>query len=194
MEDPIEYLHNHGSAIINQREIGTDSDSYSSALRAALREDPDVILVGEMRDLDTMSTAITAAETGHLVLSTLHTTGAAATIDRIIDVFPPGQQQQIRTQLSMLLQSVISQQLVPAENGELVPAFEIMHLNNAIRNMIRESKLHQIDSVIGASASEGMIGMDTSLFNLYRSGKISKDTALRYATNPELLSKRLALR
>ena len=141
LEDPIEYLHNHKKAMVNQREIGLDTHSYSNALRAALREDPDVILVGEMRDLETISTAITAAETGHLVLSTLHTIGAASTIDRIVDVFPPHQQQQIRVQLSMVLESVISQQLIPtADRKSRVAAFEVMHSTPAIKNLIREAK------------------------------------------------------
>ena len=148
LEDPIEYLHRHKKSVVNQREIGIDSHSYSDALRAALREDPDVILVGEMRDLDTIATAITAAETGHLVFSTLHTTGAANTIDRIIDVFPAHQQQQIRIQLSSVLESVVSQLLLPKAEGHRVAAFEVMHSNPAIRNLIREGKTHQIDTII----------------------------------------------
>lgn len=192
IEDPIEFLHLHDKSVITQREIGLDTESYESAMRAALRQAPDVILLGEMRDFETIKTAMTAAETGHLVISTLHTIGAANTIDRIIDTFPPNQQQQIRIQLSMVLRSVISQQLVPTLDGKEVPAFEIMFLNNAIRNMIRESKIHQIDSVIQSGAGEKMISMDTSLLNLFKDGKISKDTALIYSSNPELMEKRLA--
>lgn len=157
LEDPIEYLHNHKKAMVNQREVGLDTHSYSNALRAALREDPDVILVGEMRDLETISTAITAAETGHLVLSTLHTIGAASTIDRIVDVFPPHQQQQIRVQLSMVLESVISQQLIPtADKKSRVAAFEVMHSTPAIKNLIREAKSPQINSTIQTSKKLGM--------------------------------------
>lgn len=144
-EDPIEYLHRHKKSVVTQREVATDTDSYVSGLRASLRQAPDVILLGEMRDHETISIAMTAAETGHLILSTLHTLGAANTIDRVIDAFPPNQQQQIRTQLSMVLDAVICQQLVPTLDGGERPVFEIMFLNNAIRNMIRESKTHQID-------------------------------------------------
>ena len=192
LEDPIEYLHNHNKCIINQREIGRDSKSYNKALKAVLREDPDVILVGEMRDLETISIAITAAETGHLILSTLHTLGAANTIDRVIDAFPPNQQQQIRTQLSMVLDAVICQQLVPTLDGGERPVFEIMFLNNAIRNMIRESKTHQIDGIIATSQEEGMISMDNSLLALYRQNVISKDTAIIYSSNAELMEKKMA--
>lgn len=191
LEDPIEYLHRHDKSVVNQREIGSDSTSYAQALRAALREDPDVILVGEMRDLETISTAITAAETGHLVFSTLHTVGASSTIDRIIDAFPPNQQAQIRIQLSMVLQAVVSQQLIPTVNGGVVAAFEIMICNGAIRNLIRESKTHQIDTVIFSSASDGMITMDNSILNLYKQGIISAQDAVLYSTNPELMSKKV---
>ena len=191
LEDPIEYLHTHRKSMINQREIGIDTQSYAKALRSALREDPDVILVGEMRDLETISTAITAAETGHLVFSTLHTIGAAATIDRIIDVFPPHQQQQIRVQLATVLEAVISQQLVPTIDGHQVPAFEIMTVTPAIRNMIRDNKIPQIDGMIYSSATPELISMDASLLKLYKDGTISKDTALTYATNPEMLKRRL---
>lgn len=192
LEDPIEYLHRHKKSVVTQREIVTDTDSYVSGLRASLRQAPDVILLGEMRDYETISIAMTAAETGHLVLSTLHTIGAANTIDRIIDAFPPNQQQQIRTQLSMVLDAVISQQLIPTVDGGVQPAFEIMFLNNAIRNMIRESKIHQIDGVIATSQEEGMISMDNSIIKLYRQGKISKDNALAYSSNSELMEKKLA--
>lgn len=191
IEDPIEYLHKHGKSIISQREVLHDTTSYVQALRAALRQAPDVILLGEMRDYETMATAMTAAETGQLVLSTLHTIGAANTIDRIIDVFPPNQQQQIRVQLSMVLQAVVSQQLIPAIDGTLVPAFEIMIVNSAIRNMIRESKVHQLDHVIFSGAAEGMTLMDANILRLYQKGIISKENALIYCTNAESLNKKL---
>ena len=191
IEDPIEYLHRHSQSIVSQREVENDTRGYVQALRAALRQAPDVILLGEMRDYETISTAMTAAETGQFVLSTLHTIGAANTINRIIDVFPPSQQQQIRVQLSMVLQAVVSQQLVPTQDGSLVPAFEIMIVNSAIRNMIRESKVHQIDNAIFSGSGEGMVSMDTSLCHLYKQGKISKDDALIYAVNPDSLEKKL---
>ena len=191
LEDPIEYLHRHNKAIVNQREIGVDSFSYTSALRAALREDPDVIMVGEMRDLDTISTAITAAETGHLVLSTLHTTGAANTIDRIIDVFPPHQQQQIRIQLAGVLESVISQQLLPKVFGGRVAAFEVMHTNTAIKNLIRESKTHQIDNIIQTNRKLGMMMMDDAIMELYVRGEIAKETALEYAQDQQNMKRKL---
>ena len=192
IEDPIEYLHKNKESVVSQREINVDTTSYLTALRACLRQAPDVILLGEMRDLDTIRTAMTAAETGHLVISTLHTVGAVNTIDRIIDVFPPSQQQQIRVQLSMVLQTVISQQLIPAEDGKLHPVFEIMHLNSAIRNMIRDSKIHQIDAVIQSSSSEGMISMDSSIFELYRRGIISAETSIKYAYNIDQMERRIA--
>jgi len=190
LEDPIEYLHKHNKSIVNQREIGTDSKSFSSALRGALRQDPDVILVGEMRDLDTISIAITAAETGHLVLSTLHTLGSAKTIDRIIDVFPPYQQQQIRVQLASVLQAVISQQLLPKADGNgRVAAMEVMIATPAIRNLIREDKVHQIDTAIQTGSKYRMQTMDNSLTELYRRGQISKDIALSQAINTEDIKK-----
>lgn len=194
LEDPIEYLHHHQRSIINQREIGSDTQSYQQALRAALRQSPDVILIGEMRDLETMSIAMTAAETGHLVFSTLHTVGAAKTIDRIIDVFPSDQQQQIRVQLSTVLQAVVSQQLLPAQDATAsgrVPAFEVMLVNSAIRNMIREGKTPQIDGVIQLNAAQGMITMDTSLAGLYRKNLISWDDALHYSVYPDALQRML---
>ncbi len=192
LEDPIEYLHTHREAIINQREIGMDSMSYAGALRAALREDPDVILVGEMRDLDTIATAITAAETGHLVLSTLHTTGAAATVDRIIDVFPTAQQQQIRLQLSNVLEAVISQQLLPnLEGNGRVAAFEVMFGSPAIRNLIREGKTHQINGLIQTSRKLGMQLMDDALYELYAKRKVDKDIALSYAQDFQTMQKRV---
>lgn len=191
LEDPLEYLHMHKKSIVSQREVVTDTESYLTALRASLRQSPDVILLGEMRDYETMSVAMTAAETGHLVLSTLHTIGASNTIDRIIDAFPPNQQHQILIQLSMVLQAVVSQQLVPTVNGNLIPAFEIMTITPAISNMIRESKIHQIDGQIASSAGMGMITMDNSLLNLLKDGFITKETALAFASNPEFMSKRI---
>ena len=191
LEDPIEYLHQHKMSMVNQREIGIDSNNYANALRAALREDPDVILVGEMRDFETISVAITAAETGHLVLSTLHTIGAAKTIDRIIDAFPAAQQHQVAVQLSMVLHAVVSQRLLPTTDGKMVPVFEIMVLTPAIRNIIREGKTHQIDGMIYTSTNENMLAMDTSIFRLYQKGIIDKKTALANASNPEMMSKKI---
>ena len=191
IEDPVEYLHPHKRCMVNQREIGRDAPDFAQALRSALREDPDVILVGEMRDLETISAAVTAAETGHLVISTLHTLGASNTIDRIVDAFPPEQQQQIRTQLALVLEGVVSQQLLPTVRGDIVPAFEIMRLNSAIRTMIREAKLHQVESVILSGAKEGMVTMDTSLKRLYDEGVISRETAVRYSTNPERMESKV---
>ncbi|MGM9521957.1 MAG: type IV pilus twitching motility protein PilT [Oscillospiraceae bacterium] len=192
MEDPIEYLHRHNKSIVNQREMGSDSADYASALRAALREDPDVLLVGEMRDLETISTAITAAETGHLVFSTLHTIGAANTIDRIVDVFPPYQQQQIRTQLADVLECVASQQLLPRMSGEgRVAAIELMLSNSAIRSHIRESKTFQIASVMQTNRKQGMVTMDDALLTLHQHGEISRESALSYAQDPAALKKRL---
>jgi twitching motility protein PilT len=186
LEDPIEYLHKHKLSIVNQREIGYDSHSYANALRAALREDPDVILVGEMRDVETISIAVTAAETGHFVLSTLHTVGAANTIDRIIDVFPPHHQQQIRIQLASIIQGVISQQLITKKDRTgRVAAVEIMVANPALRNLIREGKTHQIDSSIQTGGKYGMQTMDSSLAALYKQGIISYDDALVHATDPD---------
>lgn len=192
LEDPIEYLHRHNKSIVNQREIGLDSENYASALRAALRQDPDVILVGEMRDLETISIAITAAETGHLVLSTLHTIGAANTIDRIIDVFPPHQQQQIRIQLSTVLQAVISQQLIPTIDGKgRVAAFEVLHTNSAIKNLIRENKTHQINSIIQTNKRMGMQTMDDSIMELLIDGVISKEQALTFAVDVGMMERRI---
>ena len=192
LEDPIEYLHRHNKSIVNQREIGVDTRSYAAALRAALREDPDVILVGEMRDLETISTAVTAAETGHLVFSTLHTIGCAETIDRVIDVFPTDQQDQIRVQLSMVLEAVISQRLLPTIDGNgRVAAFEVMLANSAIRNLIREGKNYQIPSAMQSGKKQGMQTMDDCLLDLYSMGRISRKDTLLYATDPDELSKRL---
>ena len=190
LEDPIEYIHKHKKSIINQREIGRDSKSYKSALKAALREDPDVILIGEMRDLETISIAITAAETGHLVLSTLHTIGATQTIDRIIDVFPPYQQQQIRVQLASVLQGVISQQLIETiDNNNRVAAFETMIINPAIQNQIREGKTHQIQSVIQTGSKFGMKTMDMYLVDLINLGIIDKEVAITYALDKEMINR-----
>ncbi len=192
LEDPIEYLHHHKKAMVNQREIGLDSMSYANALRAALREDPDVILVGEMRDLETISTAITAAETGHLVFSTLHTIGAASTIDRIIDVFPPHQQQQIRVQLAMVLEAVISQQLVPTyDRHRRVAAFEVMLMTVAIKNLIREGKTFQIDSTIQTSKKLGMNTMDDALAELVMGGEVTPEVAISFAQDKQALEKKI---
>ncbi|MDO4552020.1 MAG: PilT/PilU family type 4a pilus ATPase [Bacillota bacterium] len=192
LEEPIEFLYRNDKSIISQREIDIDTRDYVTALRACLRQAPSVILLGEMRDYETISTAMTAAETGQLVISTLHTVGSINTIDRIIDIFPPGQQHQIRVQLAMLLRSVVSQQLIRTLDNEVVPVFEVMHVNNAIRNMIRESKIHQIESAIGVSPAEGMMSMDGGLLELYRAGRIDAATALRYAINQEMMARRLA--
>ncbi len=207
LEDPIEYLHRHNRSIVSQREINLDTESYVTALRASLRQSPDVILLGEMRDYETIEVAMTAAETGHLVsstlhtigaaetghlvISTLHTIGAANTIDRIIDVFPANQQRQIAVQLSMVLQAVVSQQLIPGVDGRLVPAFEIMTVNPAIRNMIRENKVPQIDGILYSSSKPELISMDSSLLRLYREKRITAEMALAYATNPDMLSKKI---
>ncbi|MCR5467375.1 MAG: PilT/PilU family type 4a pilus ATPase [Lachnospiraceae bacterium] len=191
LEDPLEFLHRHEKSIVSQREVSSDTESYLTALRAALRQSPDVLLLGEMRDYETISVAMTAAETGHLIFSTLHTIGAANTIDRIIDAFPSNQQHQVSVQLSMVLSAVVSQQLVPTVDGKLIPAFEIMMVTPAIRNLIREGKIHQIDDRIATSSQEGMIAMDTSLRNLYEKGVISKKVAIEYASNPEIMEKKL---
>lgn len=192
LEDPIEYLHQHRMSMVNQREIGLDSESYANALRAALREDPDVILVGEMRDFETISVAITAAETGHLVLSTLHTIGAASTVDRVIDVFPPHQQQQIRVQLANVLEAVISQQLIPTADGKgRVAAFEVMHANHAVRNLIREGKSHQLPSVMQTNRKLGMMTMDEAIIQLYYEGRITRELAIQFAQNPDSMETKI---
>lgn len=192
IEDPIEYLHKHNTSVVNQREIGHDSHSFANALRAALRQDPDIILVGEMRDLETISTAITAAETGHLVLSTLHTIGAAKTVDRIIDVFPPHQQQQIRIQLASVIEAVISQQILPKADGTgRVAAFEVMIANSAIRNLIREGKTHQIQNVIQTGVSQGMQTMDASIIDLYKKRIIDLPTLKKYAVDIDMVMKQI---
>lgn len=189
IEDPIEYLHSHKKSVVIQRELYTDTQSYHVALRAALREVPDIILLGEMRDAETISAAVTAAETGHLVISTLHTIGAANTVDRIVDTFPPQQQQPVRTQLAMVLEGVVSQKLMPSVEGGQIPAFEVMKSNNAIRTMIRESKSYQLETAISSSSADGMITMDQSILKLFREGKISGETALRYAENTDFMKK-----
>jgi len=191
LEDPIEFLHRNVKSIISQREIAIDTADYLSALRACLRQAPDVILLGEMRDFDTIRTAMTAAETGHLLIATLHTKGAVSTIDRIIDTFPAAQQSQVRIQLSMILAAVVSQRLLPDTSGGLVPAYEVMHTNNAIRNMIRDSKNYQIDNVIQTIGAEGMLSMDQSILKLYQEGRITEQTAIDYAEVPEQMQRRI---
>ncbi len=191
MEDPIEYIHRHGTCIVTQREIPTDVATYSEALRSAIRESPDVILLGEMRDQDTMATAVTAAEMSQLIFSTMHTASASTTVDRIVDSFPSTQQRQIRMQLSLVLRAVVSQQLVPTKDGQVVPAFEIMVANTAIRNLIREEKTYQIDSVIASAGKHGMRTMDQSLFNLVRDGIVDREVALQHAIHPEAFRNRL---
>lgn len=194
LEEPIEYLHSHNRSIVNQREVGSDTISFAQALRSALRQDPDIILIGEMRDLETISIALTAAETGHLVLSTLHTIGAAKTIDRIIDVFPPSQQQQIRVQLSMVLQGVISQQLIPTlDNSRRVAAVEAMVVTPAIRHLIREGKTYQIQNVIQTGGKYGMKTMDQALLDLYRRNIISRQHVLDYSTDMEYIQRQLTI-
>ncbi len=191
LEDPIEYIHPHKNCLVTQREVENDTLNFAHALRASLRQAPDVILLGEMRDFETIQTALTAAETGHLLLSTLHTLGASKTIDRIVDVFPASQQQQVRIQLSMVLQAVVSQQLIPAVDGGIVPAFEVMLVNSAIANMIRENKVQQMDNVIYAGSSEGMISMDNDILRLYKEKRITRENALLYAMNPDVLLRRM---
>jgi len=191
LEDPIEYLHPHKRSIVSQREIALDATDFASALRSALRQAPDVILLGEMRDYETIHTALTAAETGHLLLSSLHTLGAAKTIDRIVDVFPATQQAQVRVQLSMVLLAVVSQQLIPTVDGGLAPAMEVMMVTPAISNMIREGKGHQIDNAIYAGSAQGMIPMDEDILRLYRAGRITRDFALSYAINPDIMGKKI---
>ncbi len=191
LEDPIEFLHRNQKSIVSQREIAVDTADYLSALRACLRQAPDVIQLGEMRDLETVRTAMTAAETGHLLLGTLHTRGAVNAIDRVIDAFPSDQQEQIRIQLSAVLCTVVSQQLLPDVNGGMVPAFEVMHMNSAIRSMIRDRKNHQIAAAIASGSGEGMISMDQSILDLLHRGVITRETALAYADNPEQMARRI---
>ena len=191
LEDPIEYLHPHKSSIVSQREIEMDTVSYPSSLRAALRQNPDVILIGELRDPQSIAIALTAAETGHLVISTLHTLGSANSVDRLVDAFEPSQQTQVRMQLSMVLQAVVSQQLIPTTSGDVIPAFEVMLCNNAIRNMIRDGRTHQIDSVIFSGSSSGMVSMDTSLIELYKKGIITAQEAELRSLSPEQVVQKL---
>ncbi len=191
MEDPIEFLHRNNLSIVSQREISIDTKNYLTALRASLREAPDVIFLGEMRDYETIRTAMTAAETGHLVIATLHTRNVVNSVDRIIDSFPAEQQGQIKIQLSMVLAAVVSQQLLRSESGGLIPAFEIMIANSAIRNMIRESKTYQIDNAILSGRPEGMISMDTSILELYNKGIISAERAINAAINKEQMKRKV---
>ncbi len=193
VEDPIEYLHGHKKSLVSQREVPNDSPSFARALRAVLRQAPDVIMLGEMRDQETIRTAITAAETGHLLLSSLHTVGASKTVDRILDVFPAEQQPQIRVQLSMVLKAVVSQRLITTKDGRQVPVFEVMNVNPAVQNLIRDGRTHQIDNAIYGGGAE-MLSMDAELFRLVREGKLEKETAVLYAVAPEALAKKLMLR
>ncbi len=188
IEDPIEYLHPHKQCIVSQREVPGDASSFARALRAALRQAPDVIMLGEMRDIETISTAITAAETGHLLLSSLHTLGAAKTIDRVIDAFPANQQNQIRAQLSMVLRAVVSQRLILTKDGSLQPVFEVMYVNPAIQNLIREGKTHQIDNAIFGGGAD-MLSMDTELARLLRDDRIDREQAVLYAIHPETVER-----
>lgn len=192
IEDPIEFLHKHKKCVINQREVGNDTESFALALRASLRQDPDIILVGEMRDLETISTAITAAETGHLVMSTLHTVGAASTVDRIIDVFPPHQQQQVKIQLSMTLEAIISQQLLPSADGRgRVACFEVLIVTPAARALIREGKTHLIQNIIQTGNNFGMISMDNSILENVNKRMITAETAKKYCVDLEYMTKQL---
>jgi len=193
LEDPIEYLHRNARSIVSQREIAIDTEDYLSGLRACLRQAPDVILLGEMRDAETIRTAMTAAETGHTVIATLHTKGTANSIDRIIDAFPAEQQGQIRVQLAAVLHTVVSQQLLPGVAGKQAPAFELMHTNSAIRNMVREGKTHQIAGAIASGGGAGMISMDQSILDLYHKGAITLETALDCADTPEQMRRRLGV-
>ena len=191
IEDPIEYIHRHKKSLVSQRDVPNDAPTFARALRAALREAPDVILLGEMRDIESIKIAITAAETGHLLMPSLHTTGASKTVDRILDTFPAEQQAQVRMQLSMVLRAVVSQRLVPRIGGGQVAVFEVMTVNPAVQNLIRDGRTHQIDNAIFGGAGQGMISMDNELQRLYRAGVISRDVAITYAVSPETLSKRL---
>ncbi len=193
LEDPIEFLHQHKNSVVSQREINLDTESFVMALRSALRQSPDVILIGELRDRETIEVGMTAAETGHLIFASLHTTSAGATIDRIVDSFPSDQQHQVRLQLAMVLTAIVCQQLVPTISGERIPVFEIMTVNPAIKNLIRENKIHQIDNILSSSGqNEGMQSMDNSLMKLFQSNIIDKETALTYSANPELIAKKIA--
>ena len=191
IEDPIEYLHPHRKSLVSQREVPNDAPTFARALRSALRQVPDVIMLGEMRDTETVQTAITAAETGHLLLSSLHTVGAAKTIDRVVDSFPAEQQQQIRVQLAMVLKAVVSQRLLPTLQGGQIPVFEVMRVNPALQNLIRDNRTHQIDNAIYSGSGQDMLSMDGELQRLYREKIISRETALMYAINPDALSRRI---
>lgn len=191
LEDPIEYLHRNNMSLVSQREVAIDTADYLSALRACLRQAPDVILLGEMRDAETIRTAITAAETGHTVIATMHTKGAVNAIDRVIDCFSAEHQAQIRFQLATVLRTVVSQQMLPDKDGNIIPAFEIMHVNNAIRGMIRDNKNYQIENAITAGRGEGMVTMDSSIIKLYKDGIITKETAINFADHPDLIQKHL---
>ena len=194
IEDPIEYMHKHDQCMVNQREVGSDTNTFANALRAALREDPDVIMVGEMRDFETISTAISAAETGHFVLSTLHTTTASQTIDRIIDTFPPHQHQQVRTQLAAIIQGIVCQQLMKTADGKmLVPAMEVLIANDAIRNLIREGKNHQIDTVLQTNIKNGMMPMDYSLAQLAKAKIIRTEDAAVRCVDPEIFRRYMTM-
>ena len=189
VEDPVEYIHEQGQCLISQRELGFDATSFSSALLAALRQDPDVIMIGEMRDIDTISTAVTAAETSHLVLSTLHTNSAAQTIDRIIDVFPGEKQNQIRLQLASCLLGILSQRLLPRVSGGMIPAYELLIVTPAVQNLIRENRAFEIDLMIDTGTDVGMISLDRSLAELVRSGEVPIDVAAKYAKNITLFER-----
>ena len=187
IEEPIEYMHKHNQSIINQREVGSDTNSFAGALRSALREDPDVILVGEMRDFETISTAVSAAETGHFVMSTLHTSTAAQTVDRIIDAFPPHQQQQIRGQLATILEGIVCQQLLrTSDNQKIVPAFEILLVNDAVKNLIREGKVAQMNTVLQTNIKNGMMSMDYSLARLVKNNLVTQQDAMARCVDPEI--------
>jgi twitching motility protein PilT len=194
IEDPIEFLHRHKNCIVNQRELGTDAHGFGPALKSALRQDPDVILVGEMRDLETMSTALTAAETGHLVFATLHTQDTAQTVDRIVDAFPHEQQQQVRVQLSISLMGIVTQQLLPTTDGQgRVCACEVLVPTPAVRNLIREGKTHQIYSALQTGGQHGMQTMDAALVDLVRRGKITRELAEKRSSTPEELRRLLGV-
>lgn len=193
IENPIEYLHQNKKGVVSQRELNVDTDDNLTALRSSLRQSPQVIVIEEMRDLDTIETVLSAAETGRLVISTMYTMGAVSTIDRIIDSFPPAKQQMVRIQLSQVLQTVISQQLLPAADGRQVPAFEVMRVNNAVRDMIQEGRSSQIDAMLQSLGMDGMISMDESLLSLYKGGQITREAALYAAVDPEQLKKRIRI-
>lgn len=192
LEDPIEYLHQHKRSIVNQREIGLDTENYANGLRAALREDPDVIMVGELPDYETMGMAVTAAETGHLVLSALHTVGTAGAVDRIIDAFLPHQQHQRRIQLANVLETVVSQQLIPTADGRgRAAAFEVMHVDAVVRDLIREGKSFRLADITQADGADGMVTMDDSIYKLFREGRISRESAVQFAQDPDTMRKRV---